>query len=291
MVTVKICTVCSVKYNASKVNQRFCSSKCISKQYYIDNKQKCKDNAKKNRPKQNAKRREANKHKSYSVCKHCNKDFKKKGNSQIYCSIKCQRKFLDIKNNEKIKIHRKKYYIKNKNKIKTKDSLRYYQLGLLLCDRCGLLFERKSNTQIYCSGRCNKESDYERNKTNYNKVALSKYHKRIKNDTIYKLTKRYRSRTKKAIDDYIKRGWEYNINCSSLKLLGCSMPDFKDYFEKLFVSGMSWDNMGDWHIDHIVPISRATDEKDIIKLSHYTNLQPLWAVDNLRKGAKIIEKK
>jgi hypothetical protein len=51
---------------------------------------------------------------------------------------------------------------------------------------------------------------------------------------------------------------------------------------------MSWDNHGEWHIDHIIPLSSAKNESDLYKLFHYTNLQPLWAFDNLSKGNKII---
>ena len=47
---------------------------------------------------------------------------------------------------------------------------------------------------------------------------------------------------------------------------------------------MNWDNAGKWHLDHIIPISSAKNEEDIIKLNHYTNFQPLWAIDNLTKG-------
>jgi hypothetical protein len=49
---------------------------------------------------------------------------------------------------------------------------------------------------------------------------------------------------------------------------------------------MSWENHGEWHIDHIVPLSSAITEEELRKLSHYTNLQPLWATDNLSKGSK-----
>lgn len=53
---------------------------------------------------------------------------------------------------------------------------------------------------------------------------------------------------------------------------------------------MNWDNRGlyGWHIDHIIPLSSAKTEEEVYKLCHYTNLQPLWAKENLSKGNKII---
>jgi len=50
---------------------------------------------------------------------------------------------------------------------------------------------------------------------------------------------------------------------------------------------MSWENRGKWHIDHIVPVSSAKTEQDIIKLNHYTNLRPMWASDNIKKSNKM----
>jgi len=57
--------------------------------------------------------------------------------------------------------------------------------------------------------------------------------------------------------------------------------------EKKFVGGMSWENYGKWHIDHIIPLSSANNEDEIYKLCYYTNLQPLWSEENLKKGKKI----
>jgi len=77
---------------------------------------------------------------------------------------------------------------------------------------------------------------------------------------------------------------------STETLLGCSYKEFVIYLEHKFTDGMNWQNYGlhGWHIDHIIPLSSARNENDLEKLSHYTNLQPLWAKDNLSKGDKII---
>jgi hypothetical protein len=55
----------------------------------------------------------------------------------------------------------------------------------------------------------------------------------------------------------------------------------------LFMAGMNWSNHGKWHIDHITPLSSAKTADELYTLCHYTNLQPLWAIDNLRKHDKI----
>jgi len=74
-------------------------------------------------------------------------------------------------------------------------------------------------------------------------------------------------------------------NSTTEDLLGCSFKEAVKHIESLFIEGMSWDNMGEWHIDHIRPCSSfKTDELHL--MNHYTNLQPLWASDNIRKGNK-----
>ena len=65
------------------------------------------------------------------------------------------------------------------------------------------------------------------------------------------------------------------------------MEELKIHLEKQFKPGMSWDNRKEWHIDHIVPLASAKDEETMNKLCHYTNLQPLWAEENLSKGARL----
>jgi hypothetical protein len=71
-------------------------------------------------------------------------------------------------------------------------------------------------------------------------------------------------------------------------VVGCSTSYFKQYVESLFLDGMSWDNHGEWHFDHIVPLSSAKTEAELLSLNKYTNIQPLWAKDNLAKGKRIL---
>lgn len=71
-------------------------------------------------------------------------------------------------------------------------------------------------------------------------------------------------------------------------MLGCDYQTAFKHIESRFKQGMSWDNFGEWHIDHIIPLASAKTEIELIELCHYTNLQPLWAEENRSKGDKII---
>ena len=70
-------------------------------------------------------------------------------------------------------------------------------------------------------------------------------------------------------------------------LLGCSIFDFRKHIENQFLPGMTWENREEWHVDHIIPIASARTDEELMKLNHYTNLRPLWTIDNLKKGAKV----
>ena len=100
-------------------------------------------------------------------------------------------------------------------------------------------------------------------------------------DPIFKLSINLRSRLNKAVRHNYKAG-------SVVRDLGCSIPEFKLYLESKFKEGMSWDNYGrtGWHIDHIIPLSKfdLTNREHIKIALHYTNLQPLWARENISKG-------
>ena len=149
----------------------------------------------------------------------------------------------------------------------------------------------------------NKENlkSYFRKYRKVNKLKLQTYHQRyfqqnkdtvyksrndrIKTDIQFKLNMRLRSRLNCALRGNYKNG-------SAVRDLGCTIDELKSYLESKFQSGMTWDNWTTegWHIDHIKPLSSfdLTDRKQFLEACHYTNLQPLWATDNLSKGDKII---
>jgi hypothetical protein len=77
-------------------------------------------------------------------------------------------------------------------------------------------------------------------------------------------------------------------NNKTFNIIGCNPQELKEYLEKQFVDGMTWENRCKWHIDHKIPLSSAKTEEEIYKLCHYTNLQPLWAKDNIKKSNQII---
>jgi hypothetical protein len=123
--------------------------------------------------------------------------------------------------------------------------------------------------------------------TNKEKVRLQERMrdgKKRQTNINFKLSKGLRTRLWSAIKDNQKAG-------SAVKDLGCSIDKLKSYLESKFLPGMSWDNHGQygWHIDHIKPLSSfdLTDRKQLLEACHYTNLQPLWAKDNLSKSDKI----
>lgn len=114
-------------------------------------------------------------------------------------------------------------------------------------------------------------------------VYRHKSRQREKNNPNYKAIKACRRRLAK----YVK-----NKQYNSVELIGCSPLELRSYLESLWTKGMSWENYGfyGWHIDHKRPISSFdfSCAEQIRQCFHYSNLQPLWAKDNLAKGSKII---
>lgn len=87
----------------------------------------------------------------------------------------------------------------------------------------------------------------------------------------------------------VLKGKGYAKNTKTAEVLGCDLETLKAHIESKFWPGMSWGNYGEWQIDHIKPLASAETIEDVYRLNHYSNLQPLWMIDNIRKGAKHID--
>lgn len=150
------------------------------------------------------------------------------------------------------------------------------------CKICRKLYKAKNYQE-------SKEKFQQRNKKWFldNKKERSIYEKNRSQLPQRKIAANLRTRIKEALKD--------NYETSLVKYIGCSIKKLKFYIESKWQSGMSWDNYGfyGWHIDHIKPFAcfNLTNEQELYKVCHYTNLQPLWAKDNLKKGSKIFEVK
>jgi len=115
-----------------------------------------------------------------------------------------------------------------------------------------------------------------------NKTRLTVYfteyrRERRRTDIMTKLRDNLRRRLHKALKGKAK-------SQRTMQLLGASIETVLSHIENLFLIGMSWENYGKWHLDHKIPLASAKNTEELEKLFHYSNLQPLWAIDNIKKS-------
>ena len=117
----------------------------------------------------------------------------------------------------------------------------------------------------------------------YKKRRNARRRKRYRTDPLYRIKKILRVRLRYALKGKVK-------SAKTIKLLGCSYSHAKDHLEKQFLPGMTWENHGTWHVDHMMPCASfdLTDPEQQRQCFHYTNLQPLWGPENMSKGGKVI---
>lgn len=128
-----------------------------------------------------------------------------------------------------------------------------------------------------------------------NKAYYSERAKRVRKEQAFKDTVNanyrawYADPANRLLKNMRKRLWEATKGkeAGTLQLVGCSVEELQAHLEKRFEPGMTWDNYGEWHVDHVKPCAEfdLTDPEQQRACFHYTNLQPLWALDNIRKGA------
>lgn len=180
----------------------------------------------------------------------------------------------------------------NKNRTNKKEICKDHKNNdTKICHQCIIEYDKNEficdktlNEFMRCLTCRNKERQfYEKNKCIHN---IEK--KKCKScDTEGYLISLLRRRLNSSIKNYDKKKEQ-----KTLEYLGCDLKTFREYFEKLFTNGMSWDKMGkEIHIDHRKPCAsfNLSSEEEKIKCFHYTNLQPLWSSDNLSKSDKFNE--
>jgi hypothetical protein len=138
---------------------------------------------------------------------------------------------------------------------------------------------KDNNIQLYAGQR--KDPEVVRKRL-VNKVV--NYRKRrLLRDPLFKAKTRMRGLISQV---FVKMNYTKKSKC--FDILGIDWNGFKLHIESKFKEGMTWDNYGEWEYDHIIPISFAKDEEQIVKLNHYTNFQPLWKEENKLKSNKIL---
>jgi hypothetical protein len=126
---------------------------------------------------------------------------------------------------------------------------------------------------------------YHSNKKEINRKALIRTKDRLEKDDLF----RFKVRVRGLIRDSFRRSFNNKFKKSKKTedILCCTVAFFTEYISNKFSEGMSFENYGKWHLDHIIPLYTAKTHEDVIRLNHYTNIQPLWAEDNIKKSNKI----
>jgi predicted transcriptional regulator/Uri superfamily endonuclease len=181
-----------------------------------------------------------------------NGHFSKRRISNCFC-VECE-----VEKNKLSTEYKKQHYKKNKEKY---------------------LKNAKSNYLLNLDKKRKYASDYQ--KKNLDRIIYLRK-QRMCSDILYSIKERIRCLIKISISNM-----NYTKKSKTCQILGCSFEEFKRHIERQFKKGMAWENRSLWHIDHVIPVSSAKTEEEIILLNHFTNLRPIWAAENFSKGNKM----
>ena len=176
----------------------------------------------------------------------------------------CKRAYRE-ENKEAISVQKRTHYEQNKDVVLEKNR-EYYN-------------ENKETISVQHHEYYNENKEkLIQNGVNYRRIRLAE-------DPLFRLIHNMRTRVNHAIKANSGEKAE-----KTMELLGCSVQHVRDHLESQFTEGMTWETQGEWHVDHIRPCASfdLEDPEEQKKCFHWTNLQPLWALDNLRKGAKFV---
>lgn len=195
-------------------------------------------------------------------------------------------------NPEKVAAGKRRCYEAKKDEYLAKNKKRYAENKEEILAKCAE-YRAKNKEKIRARDRAYKKAnraELNRKQLEYQKRVADKLNEysrnyvreRRKRDKVYALKENIRGRFRYEL---AKRGEAKWIKANDY--LGCSWLELREHLESQFTDGMTWDNYGEWHVDHIVPLAIAENREQLIKLCHHSNLRPLWAFDNISKGAKL----
>ena len=187
---------------------------------------------------------------------------------------------------QKNKLHLKECRENNKDRLREKWRTWYYEKGGAEAQRIYCRYKMTPETKEKISLR--KKRYYKMNKEKIIAYGVNREREQWTTNPVHRIKSNIKNylnhvlRKEKIAKEERTRGY-----------VGCSFEKLRNHIEKQFKPGMNWENRAEWHIDHITPVSYFvknfdfTDIKIQKKCFHYTNLQPLWAYENLRKGSKL----
>ena len=212
------------------------------------------------------------------------KNKRRKGGLQGWCKA-CERAYRQA-NKEQIAEKKRAYNQANKEEVAEYHRARYQAKKEQILEQQRAYYQANrekvaERNRAYQQANKEKVADYQRAYRQANKERLAEYQrdytkKRYAEDPVYAMVLRLRRRLLHALSGQAKPA-------STMGLVGCSAEKLCAWLEMHFAEGMTWENRSEWHIDHIRPIASFEDPADP-ECWHWSNLQPMWAEDNMRKG-------
>lgn len=223
-------------------------------------------------------------YKNQNYCKKCNSNRCKEYYQKNKDVIKKKTKLYSLQNKNKLKKYKKEYRKKNIEKI-TSYMSNYYKNNKEKMKKNNIKYYQKNKNNIR-----EKKNEYQRKYRKENKDLVNQKRR------LYIKEKKLKDKNFKLKEQIkIAIWWSFNKKgkVKSMKteeIIGMSLNKFYYYLLETFKKryGYEWNGIEKVHIDHIIPLATAKSEEEIIKLCHHTNLQLLKAIDNLKKGSKIL---
>jgi hypothetical protein len=238
-----------------------------------------------------------------NICKIC-EGIIKIAPTHIFCN-KCDSNTEYFNYSLRTKQCKNCYLIQRKNKktfsqkirLSRGDDFIYQKVEFKCCTSCSIekeidLFPSRKDSKDGYRNQCiecfkqktssSKKSYRKKNKKSIREKDVIYRKERMKTDPLYRAKIDARNIIRKALSE---KG--YSKKSRTEEILGCSFIEFKIHIESLFLNNMSWENRNEWHIDHIIPLAFAKNEKELLLINNYINLRPIWIEDNQLKSDNI----